>query len=141
MPASEIFAEKKYRYIIANIGIVRYYKTMLAFDPDTHTPPDAPVAVEARNAAVLAVQDAYLAVSHAERECERLRRLARGAPEHDEIIRLRDAVGKLTRGGWPRELLAARTDLQSARDRSSVEAAIAHLSREADRAWIDTRGD
>lgn len=114
---------------------------MPSFDPDTHAPLDAPAAVEARNAAVLAVQDAYLAVSQAELTCERLRRLARGAPEHEEIIRLRDAVGKLTRGGWPRELLEARTDLQAARDRLSAEASMAHLRRTSAQAWVDTRGD
>lgn len=114
---------------------------MLAFDPDTHAPPDAPAAVAARNAAVLAVQEAYVAISQAERECERLRRIARGAPEHEEILRLRDAVGRLTRGGWPRELLEARTDLQAARDRLCSQASATHLTGSALTAWVDTTGD
>ena len=116
---------------------------VLRFDPDTHSPFDAPASVEARNTAVRACQEAYACVAATEQTLERLRRTAFGSPEHGQIATLRDAMGRLTRGAWPAELLCARTDLQAARDEAAALASHAGLTREAHARGrlIDTRGD
>lgn len=115
----------------------------LRFDPDTHSPLDAPASVDARNTAVRACQEAYAFVAATEQTLERLRRTAFGSPEHGQIATLRDALGRLTRGAWPAELISARTDLQSARDRAAGIASQAGLALEgaARGGLIDTRGD
>ena len=115
----------------------------LSFDPDTHSPIDAPASVDARNAAVRACQEAYAFLARTEAGLERLRRIAFGSPQQGEIARLRDALARLTGPAWPAELLAARTDLQAAQDRAAGEAARASLSRaaQAQGGLIDTFGD